>query len=175
MPLARVVLVLALLAAGVAGGFLAAGHREAPAPKPSVVKGDFAARLLHDWDQRRAAAYAAGSAQRLRDLYVPGSSAGAADLRVLHRYVERGLRVTHMRTQVLSLSVLDGRPGWRVLGVTDRLVGAVAVQPGRRVELPRDGATSHEITLMRGSDGRWRVAEVRNPGSPNHESRVEQP
>jgi hypothetical protein len=164
MPIIRVVLVLALLVGGVVGGFVAAGRRDAPAPKPRAVAGDTAVRMLHDWDEQRAAAYSAGSARRLRDLYVPGSSAGAADLRVLRGYRERGLRVTRMRSQVLSLSVLDRRPGWRLLGVTDRLVATVAMRAGRRVVLPRDRATSHEITMMRGGDGRWRVAEVTDPG-----------
>jgi hypothetical protein len=175
MSVVRVVLVLVLLAAGVAAGFLAADRGEAPSPKPQVVAGAVGVQMLHTWDEQRAAAYASGSARRLRDLYVPGSSAGAADLRVLRGYRERGLRVTRMRTQVLSLSVLDRRRGWRLLAVTDRLVGAVAVRAGRRVQLPRDRATCHMITMMRGGDGRWRVAEVTDPGSTNHKSRVGQP
>jgi hypothetical protein len=179
MSVVRVVLVLVLLAAGVAAGFLAADRGKAPSPKPQVVAGavgvGVGVQMLHIWDEQRAAAYASGSARRLRDLYVPGSSAGAADLRVLRGYRERGLRVTRMRTQVLSLSVLDRRGGWRLLAVTDRLVGAVAVRAGRRVQLPRDRATSHMITIMRGGDGRWRVAEVTDPGSTNHKSRVGQP
>ncbi len=175
MPILRVVLVLALLVGGVVAGFLVADREDAPAPKPRAVAGDPDVRVLHAWDEQRAAAYASGSVKRLRDLYVPGSTAGAADLRVLHGYRERGLRVTHMHTQVLSLSVLDRRPGWRLLGVTDRLVGAVAVRAGRRVALPQDQATSHQIAMMRGADGRWRVSEVTDPGSGNHKSRVGQP
>jgi hypothetical protein len=166
--------VLALLAVGGFAGFLVADGDDAPA-KPRAVAGDPDVRVLHAWDEQRAAAYASGSVKRLRDLYVPGSSAGAADLRVLRGYRERGLRVTHMRTQVLSLAVLDRRPGWRLFGVTDRLVGAVAVRAGRRVALPKDRATSHQMTMMRGADGRWRVSEVADPGSTNHNSRVGQP
>jgi hypothetical protein len=165
MPIVRVALVLVLLVVGVVAGFRAADREEAPA-KPRAVAGNQDVRVLHAWDQQRAAAYASGSAKRLRDLCVPGSSAGAADLRMLRGYRDRGLRVTHMRTQVLSLAVLDRGPGRRVLAVTDRLVGAVAVRVGRGVALPRDSATSHEITMMRGGDGRWRVAEVTTPARP---------
>jgi hypothetical protein len=176
MPIVRVVLVLALLVVGVVAGFRAAGRdEEAPGPEPWAVAGDPEVRVLHDWDEQRAAAYASGSARRLRDLYVAGSSAGAADLRVLGDYRERGLRVKGMRTQLLSLSVLDRGPGWRMLAVTDRLVGAVAMRAGHEVVLPRDRPTGHEITMMRGGDGRWRVAEVTNPGSTNRSSRVGQP
>src|SRR3954447_18422528 len=141
MPIVRVVLVLALLVAGIVVGFLAADREHAPAPKPQAVAGDTDVQLLHAWDEQRAAAYASGSAKRLRDLYVAGSSVGAAYLRVLRAYRERGLRVTRMRTQVLSLAVLDRRLGWRWLAVTDRLVGAEAVRAGRRVTLPRDRVT----------------------------------
>jgi hypothetical protein len=117
--------------------------------------------ILHTWDAERARAYARGRPRRLQGLYVPGSSAGRADLELLRRYHRRGLRVTGMRTQVLSLAVVEHRAGlWR-LRVTDRLVGAVAVGPGGRTTLPRDRPSGHEITLMRARDGAWRVAGVR--------------
>ena len=117
--------------------------------------------ILHAWDAHRARAYAAGRPQQLRELYVPGSSAGRADLALLRRYQRRGLRVAGMRTQVLSLAVLEHRSDlWR-LRVTDRLVGAVAVGHGGRTMLPRDRPSGHDITLMRAERGRWRVAGVR--------------
>lgn len=141
-----------------------AGRDREPAapPVPSVPSaGATALGILHAWDASRARAYATGRAQRLRELYVPGSSAGRADIELLRRYHRRGLRVTGMRTQVLSLAVLEHRAGlWR-LRVTDRLVGAVAVGHGGRTILPRDRASAHEITLMRAERGRWRVAGVR--------------
>ena len=118
--------------------------------------------ILHDWDVSRAGAYAAGRPRLLRELYVPGSSAGRADVELLKRYQRRGLRVTGMRTQVLSVAVLEHRTGlWR-LRVTDRLVGAVAVGDGGSTTLPRDRPSGHEITLMRAERGRWRVAGVRD-------------
>jgi hypothetical protein len=122
-------------------------------------------RLLRGWDRERSEAYATGSASRLRALYVPGAAVGAADLRVLHGWTRRGLRVSGMRTQVLALSVLDASPDRMRLRLTDRLTGAVARGRGGPVLLPRDRASTRELTLVRGGR-RWRVAAVRDaPGT----------
>lgn len=146
-------------------------HR-APTAPPARSAGATALGILHAWDADRARAYATLRTQRLRELYVPGSSAGRADVELLRRYQQRGVRVAGMRTQVLSLAVLVHRADlWR-LRVTDRLVGAVAVGHGSRATLPRDRPSAHEITLMRATDGSWRVAVVREvsrvrpPGAP---------
>ena len=133
----------------------------APSASPARSSGATALAILHVWDADRARAYAVGRPQQLRELYVPGSSAGRADVELLWRYHRRGLRVTGMRTQVLSLAVLEHRADlWR-LRVTDRLVGAVAVGSDGRVPLPRDMPSGHEITLMRADQREWKVAGVR--------------
>jgi hypothetical protein len=118
--------------------------------------------MLRAWDRSRARAYATASPARLRRLYVVGSAAGAADLRLLDAYRSRGLRVVGMRTQVLALAVLEARPDRWALRVTDRLARGVAVQGGRRLDLPRDGSSTRVITLMLGPDARWRVSSVSN-------------
>jgi hypothetical protein len=119
-----------------------------------------ALRVLHDWDARRAAAYATGSVSRLRDLYAPGSVAGARDVVLLRRYRARGLRLTGLRTQVLAVRVLDrGARTW-LLRVTDRLADVTALRRGERVVLPRDTADARELRVVRGRDGRWRVSSV---------------
>jgi hypothetical protein len=119
------------------------------------------AKVLRAWDRRRAAAYAASSSRALRAAYVPGSRAGVADLALLGAYRDRGWRVVGLHTQVLALTVLRHSPRrWR-LRVTDRLAGGVAVRGGERVSLPRDLASTRVVTLVRGADGRWRVAAVR--------------
>jgi hypothetical protein len=126
-----------------------------------VARGDGdALRVLRAWDGRRAAAYAGGSARRLRDLYLPGSATGAVDVRLLEGYRARGLRVAGMRTQLLGVAVLERRPDRWTLRVTDRLAGAVAVDAGRRLRLPRDASSTRVVTMMRGGDGRWRVSTV---------------
>lgn len=132
-----------------------------PAPDPAVDDAAAAAlRVLHAWDARRADAWAAGSPARLRALYLSGSAAGEADVRLLRGYRSRGLRVTGMRTQVLALHVLEERPHrWRVR-VSDRLAGAAVVGAGRRTLLPRDAASTRVVTLVRAPGARWRVAAV---------------
>src|SRR5262245_58817074 len=61
-----------------------------------------AVRLLRAWDRRRARAYAHGDLAALEALYVPRSRTGAVDRAVLRGYVERGLKVTGMRSQVID-------------------------------------------------------------------------
>lgn len=120
-----------------------------------------AAAVLHAWDRRRAHAWATGDVQALADLYTPRSGAGRADVELLKQYLHRGLRVTGLRMQVFALRVLGHQPGrWR-LRVTDRLARAVAVGVGGAVRLPKDSAATRVIGLVRGTDGRWRVAAVR--------------
>jgi hypothetical protein len=120
-------------------------------------------RTLAGWDRRRAAAWRLGSTRRLADLYVAGSAAGTRDVTSLRGYLRRGYRVSGMRMQLLRVAVLARAPDrWR-LAVTDRLVGATVLRDGRRTALPRDSATRHLVTLMRGGDGRWRVATVADP------------
>jgi len=128
-------------------------RRDQPATEPPAV------RLLHGWDLRRSRAYARASVPALRDLYV--DRAGVADVRLLRAYAARGYRVAGMRMQLLDVSVLAHAPQrWR-LRVTDRLDGAVAVGEGRRTALPRDRASTRVVQLVRGADGRWRAASVR--------------
>jgi hypothetical protein len=182
----RVVLVLvALAAAGVVTGRLTvmvfddpspvaappAGDALAPGPRtvpsqggpPSGRSWRRAAAVLHAWDADRAAAYARGDRAALRGLYAPGSRAGVRDLRVLQAYVERGLVVRGLRTQVLSLRVLTRSRNRLTLEVTDRLVGGrVVVGSARRdggVGLPRDAPTTR-VVVLRHQAGEWRVRSV---------------
>ena len=52
-----------------------------------------ASAALHDWDDRRASAWAAADPAALRALYEPGSAAGRVDVAMLRAWRERGLRV----------------------------------------------------------------------------------
>lgn len=116
--------------------------------------------VLHDWDQRRAVAWAAGDPAALRRLYEPGSRAGAADLAMLQAWRERGLRVVGMRMQLLSVSVRVDTGRRLVLVVSDRLASAVAVGDGVRRPLPRDAVSTRRLVLVRIA-GEWRMAQVR--------------
>lgn len=118
-----------------------------------------AAGVLRAWDRRRAQAWAAGDVAGLRELYV--DRAGVADVRLLRGYADRGYQVEGLTTQLLAVDVLEQRSGRWLLRVTDRIASAVAVRGAERVALPRDRKDTHVLALVRGDDGRWRVAEVR--------------
>lgn len=143
-----------------AGDVSAMDERTPSSPRPGP------AAVLAAWDERRSAAWAAGDVAGLRDLYAVGSRTGGIDARLLRRYVDRGLRVTGLRTQVLSLRVLDRGAGRLRLLVTDRLVGGVAVGHGAPVPLPlpADRASTRRIDLVEVGE-QWVVAEVRDQAS----------
>ena len=116
--------------------------------------------VLRDWDRARAAAWEDGDPAALRDLYARGSAAGRADVAMLRRWTDRGLRVEGMSMQVLAVELRLRTDRRLVLVVTDRLVGAVAVgAAGRRADLPRDGATRRRLEFRRaGAD--WLLASA---------------
>lgn len=120
-----------------------------------------AAAVLHSWDRRRAEAWAAGDVQALADLYVHRSAAGQADVALLRSYLRRGFKVRGLRMQVFALRVLSHSRRRVRLRVTDRLERAVAVRAGSAVPLPGGRASTRVVALVRGVDGRWRVAAVR--------------
>jgi hypothetical protein len=130
-------------------------------PERVGVRRERAIGVLHDWDRRRAAAYARGDVTALRRLYVPGSVAGRADVRLLEDYLARGYVVTGMRMQLVAVAVLATTGDRLRLRVTDRLRDAVAVAGTARVRLPRDEASDRVIVLRRDA-GAWRVAAVRD-------------
>jgi hypothetical protein len=119
----------------------------------------YASAALHDWDDRRASAWAAGDPAALHALYVPRSAAGRADVAMLREWQRRGLRVEGVRMQLLDLEVRRASADRLELVVTDRLTGAVATGPGVRRALPRDHATTRRVVLVRGG-GEWRVAQA---------------
>jgi hypothetical protein len=126
----------------------------------ALLGGPTPADVLHTWDDRRAAAWAAGDEAALRHAYTPGSVAGRRDVAMLRAWDAAGLRVAGLRMQLLAVDARSRTAGRLVLGVTDRLAGGVAV-PGR-VALPRDQPSRHVVTLRLVS-GEWRVSSVR-PG-----------
>lgn len=128
-----------------------------------------ARRVLAEWDAARSRAWADGDVGALRHLYVPGSRSGRNDAKMLSAYVDRGLVVQDLTTQVLALEVLDRRGGLLRLRVTDRVAGGEVVRQevsrsgALDARLPTDEASTRVVTL-REHDGRWRVDEVRDAG-----------
>ena len=133
--------------------------------EPSPARSTFAGaesdtvRLLRSWDRRRARAYRRGDPSALSALYVPGSRTGAADAAVLGGYLDRDLRVTGMRTQLLGADVVERGERRLTVLVTDVLTGAVAMSGHGRWALPRDRPSTRRVVLVRDA-GEWRVEEA---------------
>ena len=132
------------------------------APASSTV---VAIEVLRAWDERRSRAWSRGDVRALRRLYTPRSRSGRHDRAALSSYVDRGLRVTGLRNQLLAVQVERQTGRLLVLRVTDRMTRAFARGRGRSVVLPRDGPTSWRLVLRRVA-GAWRVAGVRRAPWP---------
>ncbi|MBJ7358553.1 hypothetical protein [Nocardioides sp.] len=124
-------------------------------PRPEVE----AAAVLAAWDADRAEAWSAGDVRRLRSLYTPGSVAGERDVAMLRRWLDSGLVVDGLRTQLLALDEVRRSADRWVLSVTDRLVDGV-VRGGADRRLPDDAPTTRIVTLRLVGD-RWLVSSVR--------------
>ncbi len=120
--------------------------------------------VLRGWDERREQAWARGDAQSLAALYVSGSGAARADLRLLRSFSARGLVVRRMQTQLLAAEVLRHSPEAIRLRVLDRVAGGEVEARGRREPLTATEPVAHTIDLRR-VDGRWRVRSVSASGS----------
>lgn len=116
--------------------------------------------ILRQWDERRARVWASGRVSELLGLYAFGSRTGANDRAMLKAYVDRGLVVQGMRTQVLSAELRAFTSRRIDLVVTDRLAKATAVGEDAEIPLPRDGASTRTVTLVR-RHGVWVVTEAR--------------
>jgi hypothetical protein len=121
--------------------------------------------LLRAWDRRRSQAWTRGDLAALAALYTRGSRTGRHDRAMLAAYIDRRLRVTGLRTQVLGARLRSWTPRRVTLEVVDRVVGARAVGGGIRIPLPQDRPSTRVISLHRVA-GEWRVAEVRPAPQP---------
>jgi hypothetical protein len=126
---------------------------------PEAVREGEALAVLRVWDDRRSRAWAVGDVDGLRRLYAPRSSTGGEDVAMLAAYVERGLRVTGLRMQVLSAAVAAWSPDRFTVVVTDRLTGGVAVARRTHLALPVDRPSTWRMSFVRVA-GEWRVREV---------------
>lgn len=159
--------VAALVALAVASVALlvALGGRAADLPPRPVRSPEPApAAVLAGWDRQRAEAWAAGDPAALAALYTSGSAAGERDVRMLRRYLARGLRVEGLSTQRLRVVVVSRTDHRLVLRVRDRVVGGTVRGTGVSVRLPRDRVSGHLVSLER-VGGRWLVGRVEAAGT----------
>ena len=137
----------------------------AATPSPATVsasgRGDVRSALsvLHEWDGRRAVAWARSDESELRALYVPGSAAARADVRLLRSWTARGLVVRRLETQVFGVRVLRHSPRTVVIRVLDRVAGGVVEEHGEERPLPSTRPVVRRIELVLDGDD-WRVASV---------------
>jgi len=135
-----------------------------------------ALEVLHGWDTDRARAWAQADLMALRALYVRGSGAGRADVRLLRAYRARGLVVRRLETQVFAVRVLRTTDASLRLRVFDRVAGGVVLDNGQVTPLRSSRPVTRTITFRLDS-GSWRVSEIsgsgRGPraGSPRHPDR----
>lgn len=117
------------------------------------------AQVLREWDAARATAWGAGDVEALRKLYADGSRVGRRDAAMLQQYVDRGLVVEDLTTQLLAVDEVELRDDRWILEVTDRVHAGTVVGEGVRRGLPRDQASRRRLTLVRDGSG-WRVARA---------------
>ena len=134
----------------------AASTGVAPGPRGEV---RHALAVLHGWDQRRARAWAGSDAGALDALYLEGSTAARADVRLLRSYTARGFVVRRLVTQVFGLRLLRDEPNRLVVRVLDRLAGGEVAAHDRVVPMPSTRPVVRRIVLVRVS-GSWRVSSV---------------
>jgi hypothetical protein len=130
------------------------------APRADLVE---ALAVLHAWDGRRARAWASVDSAALRSLYVPGSGAGRADLRLLRSYAARGIVVRRIVTQVFAVRVVRSDASAMRLRVFDRVAGGEVARGGRVVALSSSEPVTRVIELRPGPTG-WQVVSVSGSG-----------
>ena len=136
------------------------GTRSAVATRTELVAG---IEVLHDWDARRARAWAQADPDALRALYVRGSGAGEADVRLLQAYRARGLVVRRLVTQVFAVQVVPSNDSSVRLRVFDRVAGGEVLEHGDVGPLRSSRPATRTITFRRDS-GTWRVSVISGSG-----------
>jgi hypothetical protein len=127
-----------------------------------------ALEVLRAWDSDRALAWAQADPGALRALYVRGSGAGRADVRLLRAYRARGLVVRQLVTQVFAVRVLRRNDTSIRLRVFDRVAGGEVLEhgdpeEGNAVPLRSSRPVTRTITF-RLDGATWRVREISGSG-----------
>lgn len=100
----------------------------------------------------------------LTRVYMRDAAGAHADRRTLSEYRRRGWRFVALEHEILAVDVQSRRKNLMVLEVVDRIARArVAHTSGSSIELPRDRATRHVVTVHRTKDG-WRIGRIQISG-----------
>lgn len=150
------VLLVLLVTSTVPSPAAAAAQDRVAAPRVDVRR---ALAVLHGWDQERELAWAADDETALRNLYVPGSAAARADVRLLRSYTARGLVVRRLVTQVFGVRVLRSTADRIDVRVLDRVAGGEVVTGHRVLPLPSTRPALRRIVLRRVA-ATWQVVRV---------------
>jgi len=119
--------------------------------------------VLREWDAQRARAWARSDAGALRALYVRGSPAGQADVRLLRAYRQQGLVVRRLVTQVFAVRVLGSTPSSLRVSVFDRVAGGEVIEHGDVAPLRSSRPVTRTVTF-RLDTGTWRVSGISGSG-----------
>lgn len=118
-----------------------------------------ALEVLRGWDARRAQAWSHTDRAALRALYLPGSTVGRADVRLLGAYQARGIVVRRLVTQVFAVKVLHRDPTTVRVRVFDRVAGGELLRDGLVAPLRSSRPVTRTVELRREGAG-WQVAAV---------------
>lgn len=123
---------------------------------------DRALRVLRQWDDARAVALAGGHRRALVRLYAPRSRLARADSRLLAHYASRGLQLTAVQHQTVSVDVTVSRPRVVELTVVERLaVVRVTDRHGQERPLAASQFARHLLRFER-LGGVWRLRSARD-------------
>ena len=129
-----------------------------PAPDPA---GEPWRAVLGQLDRTRQEAFATGDADRLLEVYAPGSAAGSADAEVLLSLTRAGLHARGVQHDVTRIDVTSAGAERVVLRVVDVLTPhELLADNGALVEQrPGRGERSYDLVLTSAGDG-WLIAEL---------------
>ncbi len=152
----RLLAVLVLVTALAVPSASVAGARPASPPRADVRR---VLTLLHGWDEEREHAWAADDETALELLYVPGSAAARADVRLLRSYRARGFVVRRLVTQVFGVRVLRSTADRIDVRVLERVAGGEVVTQDGVLPLPSTRPVLRRIVLRRVA-ATWKVVRV---------------
>ena len=150
-----------LVSAGPGSAGLVSGSAGSPGASLAAVPTDWTG-VLAALDSARDDAFADARADELEAVYVPGSSALAADRDTLSQLVKTGEHARGLRLQLVSVRAVSISPGQVTLAVSDTLSAYDVVGPsGTPQAIAGRGLRIWTVVLQaQPSTGPWRIASI---------------